>query len=106
MDEQKQLEEITKIVDKTITNHKIMLDAMALSKKPESFQSDLDKQKIHAAMSLHRCRRCGDPLVPLLPSAELSMVCGDCESFLRELDKPLWFVQMLEIIAKGDKSHG
>lgn len=89
------------LVDKTIANHKILAAAIKRVSSPAPpFQSDLDRQHNYAESSMHRCRRCGDMVVPVLPTHELSLICEPCEVLLRGWEEPMWFVELL------DKSSG
>jgi len=89
-------EEIKSLVDKTIANHKTMIAAMKRLVTPPPFQKDIDKQRDYTESSMHRCRRCGDSVVPFLPTAELSMICIPCQTELRKRDAPMWFVEILD----------
>lgn len=88
---------IKDLVDKTIQNHKILIAATKRVNSPAPpFHNDLHKQRDYAEASLHRCRRCGDSVVPVLPSMELSLICKPCEVLLRSWEEPMWFVELLD----------
>lgn len=89
-------EQVKSLVDKTIDNHKLMIAAMKRLVSPPPFQKEIDKQRDFTESSMHRCRRCGDSVVPVLPTAELSMICIPCQTELRERDAPMWFVELLD----------
>ena len=89
-----QEEAIKQLVDKTIANHTTMIAAMKRIKSPPPFQTDLGRQHDYTEASTHRCRRCGDSVVPVLPTMELSLICQPCETELRERDAPMWFVEV------------
>jgi len=89
-------EQVKNLVDKTIKNHKLMIAAMKRLMSPPPFQKEIDKQRDYTESSMHRCRRCGDSVVPLLPTAELSLICIPCQTELRKREAPMWFVEILD----------
>ncbi len=89
-----QEESVKQLVDKTIANHKTMIAAQKRMQSPPPFQTDLDRQHDYTEGSMNRCRRCGDSVVPVLPTQEMSLICSGCEDEMRERDAPMWFVEV------------
>ena len=91
---------IKDLVDKTIANHKTMIESVKVLDKPPQFQTDLDKQRAYSGASMNRCRRCGDAVFHLVAATGMTSICNPCELLLRGWEEPMWFVELL------DKSSG
>ena len=96
---------MSELVDKTIANMEELVEASKAQRVDQlpgqAFpRTERQKQELYVKATLMRCRRCGDFLPTLIP-AELSLICGDCQTKMRAYDaeahggEVMWFVDMV-----------
>ncbi len=94
------------LADKTIANMeelRIANEKLQQTEDPAWKYRELEKQKMHVAASMARCRRCGD-FAPAFPVAGILIrICSACETHLKERDGVMWFVDLLNAVAQKGK---
>ncbi len=92
------------LANKTIANHQQLVNAVTRIKRAEmtgDTRTELEKQQDYVEANLDRCRRCGDGVFPILPTAPLSQLCGDCERSVKATDGGvMWFAQLVAEVEK------
>lgn len=91
-------------IERTMENMDAVIDAS--KKLKEGKLTELEKQSAKATASMHRCRRCGDITVGIMPEFALQRICSECEKELKLLDgQALWFATMVGRVNSGEDNN-